>query len=138
MGRRFEGQTGAAIIEDNEITGYQKGGIVVDNAGSTATITNNVIVGAGPTKIIAQNGLQVSHGATATITGNEVRNNFYLNSRAADDPNCPEGSPGSDVGSCLTVATGILVFGAGQAGDEGQLNSQNTLRRNQTNTAVIP
>lgn len=88
MGRAFEATTGSATITDNEIVGYQKGGIVVDNTGSTATITGNRVTGAGPTKIIGRNGIQVSRGATATITDNEVRNNFYLNSRAAD-PGCP-------------------------------------------------
>jgi hypothetical protein len=143
VGRAFEGTTGSATITDNEIVGYQKGGIVVDNTGSDATITDNQVIGAGPTKIIAQNGIQVSRGATATITDNGVRNNFYLNSRAAD-PGCPFATPVDEppppfpVGSCLTFATGILFFDSGSPGDEGQLNSENTLRRNQVNTMVIP
>lgn len=138
VGRASEGETGSATITDNEIASYQKGGIVVSNAGSSAAITGNKVTGAGPTEIIGQNGIQVSSGATATVSGNEVRNNFYLNSRAASDPNCPEGAPGPDVGSCLVTATGILFFQSGSAGDEGQLNSENSLRRNQLNTVVIP
>lgn len=143
VGRAFEGTTGSATITDNEIVGYQKGGIVVDNAGSSATITGNQVTGAGPTETIGQNGIQVSRGATATITDNEVRNNFYLNSRAAD-PGCPfvtpvdEPPPPFPVGSCLVTATGILFFQSGSPGDQGQLNSANTLRRNQVNVVVIP
>lgn len=143
VGRALDVTTGSATITDNEIVGYQKGGIVVDKAGSSATITGNQVTGAGPTKIIGQNGIQVSRGATATITDNEVRNNFYLNSRAAG-PGCPfvtpvdEPPPPFPVGSCLVTATGILFFQSGSPGDEGQLNSENTLRRNQVNVVVIP
>ncbi|HXG51773.1 MAG TPA: right-handed parallel beta-helix repeat-containing protein [candidate division Zixibacteria bacterium] len=143
IGRAFESTTGSATVTDNEIVGYQKGGSVVDNAGSNAVISWNQVVGAGPTEIIGQNGIQLSRGATATIADNEVRNNFYLNSRAAD-PGCPFATPVDPppspfpVGSCLVTATGILFFQSGSPGDQGQLNSENTLRRNQVNALVIP
>lgn len=138
VGLRGTAETGSAAITDNEIVGYQKNAIVVTNAGSGATISLNRVAGAGPTRTIAQNGIVVLTGATATISGNDVRNNFYLNSVAATDPNCPEGTPGPDVGSCLAVATGIAFIRSGSPGDQGQLNSENTLRRNQVNVFVIP
>lgn len=68
VGRAADSTTGTATITDNEIVGYQKGGIVVDNTGSSAMVTMNQVVGAGPTKTIGQNGIQVSRGATATIS----------------------------------------------------------------------
>ena len=89
--------SGTATIENNIITGYQKGGIVVDNAGSSAIISNNVITGAGTTDVTAQNGIQISRGATATISGNKVSGNSYHK----------EGSSW-DYGAC-----GILLYQSG-------------------------
>jgi hypothetical protein len=51
-----------------------------------------VVVGVGPTALIAQNGIQVSRGAHGTIRGNAVSNNAYT-------------------GTGLTSSAGILVFG---------------------------
>jgi hypothetical protein len=47
VGRRVYGTTGTATITNNEIRGYQKGGIVVDGPGSQATITGNTMSGEG-------------------------------------------------------------------------------------------
>jgi len=60
-------EVGHASLEKVKISGYQKNGITVDGVGSTATITGDTITGAGPAPI-GQNGIQVSRGATATIT----------------------------------------------------------------------
>jgi len=79
VGRQAWSTFGTATIADNTITGYQKGGIVIDNTGSNATITNNVVTGAGNTAVTAQNGIQISRGATATLSGNTVSgNSFHL------------------------------------------------------------
>ena len=126
VGRQAEGTTGTAMIDDNIIQSYQKGGIVVDNMGSTAVITNNVITGVGRTEVIAQNGVQVSRGAMvppSNLQGNTVTANFYLNRSAPTTP---------------AVATGILYFQAGQPGFEGPINSTNKLRHNQVNVSVTP
>lgn len=97
VGRQYWSTTGTANIENNTIVGYQKGGIVVDNSGSNATITDNTITGVGATSVIAQNGIQISRGATATLSGNTVTgNSFHL-----------EGNPW-DWGSA-----GILYYQAG-------------------------
>jgi parallel beta-helix repeat protein len=77
VGRAFEGQTGSAVISQNTIDDYQKGGIVVSNIGSSAMIDHNTITGVGPTALIAQNGIQVSSGANATISHNVVSGNIY-------------------------------------------------------------
>src|SRR2546425_3355853 len=126
VGRQFEGTTGTANIDGNIIAGYQKGGIVVDNALSSAVITNNVITGVGRTEIIAQNGIQVSRGATVPPTnlqGNTITGNFYWNRSATHVP---------------AVATGVLYFQSGEPGFEGPINSTNKIRHNQVNVAVIP
>jgi parallel beta-helix repeat protein len=68
---------GSATISSCTISGYQKGGIVVENTGSTATITNNVVKGAGVNNAIAENGIEVGFGATANINNNSISNNIY-------------------------------------------------------------
>lgn len=86
----------AALIENNIINNYQKNGITVNFAGTCAHIRNNQITGAGPTVILAQNGIQISRGATAVVEGNTLTNNFYTGSRAGPD--------------LTNNATGILIF----------------------------
>ena len=85
VGRQAYSTSGTATIENNLITGYQKGAIVVDNTGSSATITGNTITGIGTTAITAQNGVQISRGATATISRNTISgNSFHLTGNASD------------------------------------------------------
>lgn len=69
--------TGSATITNNVIDRYQKNGIQVSGTGSNAIIEDNTIVGAGPTKLIAQNGIQISNGATARIEDNCISGNSY-------------------------------------------------------------
>jgi nitrous oxidase accessory protein NosD len=78
VGRNFEATTGTAVILKNTIDDYQKGGIVVDNAGSSATIDSNIVSGAGSTTATAQNGIQVSRGATAIVKKNKVEGNWFI------------------------------------------------------------
>ena len=78
VGRQFESQVGQANIIGNTIDKYQKGGIYVDNIGSSAQITGNVIQGEGAVNFIAQNGIQISRGATADIRRNRISDNAYI------------------------------------------------------------
>lgn len=85
VGRNAIATSGTATIANNIITGYQKGAIVIDNAGSDATITGNVITGAGTTTVTAQNGIQISRGAIATISGNTISgNSFHIDGNTWD------------------------------------------------------
>ena len=113
VGRQYWSTTGTAKIENNLISGYQKGGIVVDNTGSDAIITGNTISGAGQTDVTAQNGIQVSRGATATITGNTVSgNSYHLDGNSSD-----------------WGAAGILLYQSGNV----TLGGGNTLNGNSQN-----
>ena len=105
VGRAAEGTTGSARIMGNVIDDYQKNGPTVDNAGSSADIVNNRILGHGPNALNAQNGVQVSRGATANIRHNFVAGNVYT-------PQTFE-------------ATGILLFRSGSV-----LTDHNTLSSN--------
>src|SRR5438477_297484 len=64
----------SGTVTRNTVVGYQKNGIDLRNCGTTATISDNTIVGAGPTPLIAQNGVVVV-SAGATIQGNTVTGN---------------------------------------------------------------
>jgi hypothetical protein len=98
VGRQFEDQVGTATIRNNLIDLYQKGGIVVDNAGSYALITQNEIDGdLGLEPTIAQNGVQVGRGASADVDHNEIRNNFFARIGITD------------------TAAGVLLFETGAA-----------------------
>jgi hypothetical protein len=68
---------GHATIDNAVATGYQKNGIVVAGAGSSAQITNSTTIGAGPTTVIGQNGVEVIDGATAQVNTNVIRDDYY-------------------------------------------------------------
>jgi hypothetical protein len=71
--------SGAAsgTISGNTLPSYQKGGITVRGAGASAMVENNTLTGSGMIEYIAQNGIQVSFGAAATVKGNTVSGNWY-------------------------------------------------------------
>ena len=75
VGRVADSTVGHATISSNTVSDYNKAGIVVDNAGSTATITGNTVTGDGPTTLISQMGIQIDNGAVATVDSNTVKNN---------------------------------------------------------------
>jgi hypothetical protein len=113
IGRQFEGQTGRVTGFGNHIDLYQKGGVYVDNAGSTLDLWATLIQGEGPTPVIAQNGIQVSRGAVARLTQNRVEDNTYTLAPAFG-------------------ATGILLFIAGA----NTTVSNNRVVRNDDNIGV--
>jgi nitrous oxidase accessory protein NosD len=79
VGRQLiDGPTsGTATVVHNLIDKYQKGGVFVDNAGSSAEVAYNEVVGVGPTPVIAQNGVQVSRAAVGDVHHNKVSQNVY-------------------------------------------------------------
>jgi hypothetical protein len=93
----IESTTGnpAVTVSDNSVRNYDKNGITADGLGGgspgpNVTISGNTVIGVGATAGIAQNGIQVGFGATATITGNYVADDIYT---------------GPSAGSC-----GILIY----------------------------
>lgn len=84
------GATGT--ISGNTVNQYQKGGIVADGDGTVVTVSHNIVTGLGAVDFIAQNGIQVSRGATGTVQLNTVSNNEYSGANNAS-------------------SGGILVFG---------------------------
>lgn len=91
------GGTATVTIEYNSVHDYDKNGITADGSGTVAAITGNYVVGIGATPLIAQNGIQVSDGATGSVKNNTVTDDVYIS---------PEGGP-------YYSATGILLYDSG-------------------------
>jgi hypothetical protein len=66
---------GQLKASDVAISGYQKNGITVKNVGASATIDNATVTGAGPTPLIAQNGIEIAEGAWGSVNGSTVSGN---------------------------------------------------------------
>jgi len=71
--------TGSAsgTISNNTLTNYQKGGIVANGQGVNVAITDNIVTGQTAVTYIAQNGIQVGYGASASVMRNTVTGNAY-------------------------------------------------------------
>jgi hypothetical protein len=114
----LENFTGSATITHTTISGYQKGGIVVDGPDSSASVSDNTVAGTGPYsalgKIIAPNGIQVSDGASGKIVSNTVSANQY-----------------SGMAGFNSEAVGVLIFGGcGSPLSRHVLVAGNTLANN--------
>lgn len=88
---------GSAEITNTTVSGYAKNGITVDGPGSSAGLKQNTVTGDGPGAVAAQNGIQISRGASAQLDHNTVSDNQYTGPNGAS-------------------AGGILLFGG--CGDE--------------------
>lgn len=82
----------SGTIDKNQVLHYQKNGIVVKGSATSATVNRNTVDGEGPVNYIAQNGIEVGFGASATVTNNTVTGNSYT-------------------GTGEVSSGGILVFG---------------------------
>lgn len=83
VGRASQAQVGSATIGYSLIDDYEKGGIVVDNTGSSAAIDHTIVEGIGSTTTTAQNGIQISRGATGSVSYTEVSGNVYADPTVA-------------------------------------------------------
>lgn len=94
------------VVADNVLTGAHRVGALLDGGGTSATVRGNEIEGTGPKdKGWAENGIQVSRGASGTLLGNAVTDHWW-------DPN-------------NFVSSGIIVFGS----DDVTIN-RNDVRNN--------
>jgi hypothetical protein len=87
-------QVGHGYLSGDTVETYQKNGITVDGPGSSADIDKVVVSGIGPTAQIAQNGIQISFGATASLTNSTITGNNYTGTGDAS-------------------SAGLLTFGGG-------------------------
>jgi hypothetical protein len=110
------GTSATGTLSGNTISLYQKNGVVISGSGAAVVVDNNTVTGLGPVDFIAQNGIQVSFGATAKVTGNTVTGNDYTPSKV--------------------TACGLLLFKAGgvSASKNGisSLKADNNIYGNET------
>jgi len=90
-----DGGVSKVEIAHSTIHDFQKNGITADEVGTVTIIRRNVVTGIGPTSGAAQNGVQIGFGAAGSILDNVVTNNVW--------------APCTDISTCTTVATNILV-----------------------------
>ncbi|MBC8154246.1 MAG: right-handed parallel beta-helix repeat-containing protein, partial [Bacteroidetes bacterium] len=108
VGVGLTGSPGSATLTNVTVNGYQKGGILVRGTGSTLVAQAVNVTGIGPTTVTGQNGIQVSSGASASITSSTIANNNYT-------------PPAGD----NTTASGIIAFDAGTVTITGSLFTGN-------------
>ena len=102
IGRNVLGEVGHATLTNVTVSGYQKNGITADAAGSSLTVSGSHITSA-PSSVIASNGVQVSRGATGSITGNTISGNeCNLAAGCTADPVPADPN--------LSFATGIILY----------------------------
>jgi hypothetical protein len=103
LGIDVESNTGtpAVTISNNSVHNYQKNGITASGPGTgegpAVYITANTVTGIGPTPNIAQNGIQISFGASGKATANHVADNIYT------------GANSGATGILIYASTGVLV-----------------------------
>ena len=103
------GGIASVTVTGSTIASYGKNGVKCMDTGSTCTITDNTIT-TSSTGEVAQNGIEVSFGATGTVSGNTVSGDSYTGSTNTDDPQAD-------------YAAGVLLYGA----STGTVVSGNTL-----------
>lgn len=112
-------------ISGNTVSQYQKGGITVNGAGSSAAVSDNAVTGLGPVPFIAQNGIQFGFGASvrlSSLSGNVVRGNIYTEGSAPP----------------AYVSAGFLFYDTSNVTQQstGQVASSNHVSGNQCNICV--
>jgi hypothetical protein len=103
-GYSYTHQVGHATLTRDTIKGYQKNGVVADGSGSTGVVVGTTVTGAGATPYIAQNGIQISTGATGAVFESTVSGNNYTGTGEAS-------------------SAGILVYGGGASCSGGDPES---------------
>jgi hypothetical protein len=94
--------TAKAQIHDNQVSGYQKTGIVANGA-VDASIDGNVVDGGRPVGYIARNGIQVGFGATGSVMRNIVSGNAYTGASTVSGGILVVGGPGYGGDFCVNV-----------------------------------
>lgn len=116
--------TASGTVSGNAVSEYQKGGIVVSGEYASTVVTDNTVTGLGPVAFIAQNGVQFGYGATGSVSGNQISDNYYTGCSNHD---------AAKTGCTPYVSTGLLLYDI----DPSQVSSSNNhFRDDQRNSYV--
>lgn len=108
VGIYFAFDSGATgTITGNQVTRYQKGGIVVNGSSDSAIVSDNIVSGLGPVAFIAQNGIQIGYGASASVMRNTVSGNSYTGTSTVSGGIVVVGGPCYGAGTAYTTGTQI-------------------------------
>lgn len=112
------GSSATGTLSGTTISKYQKNGVVISGPGAVVTLTSNVVTGEGPVNYIAQNGIQISFGASARLVDNDVSLNNYSPSKV--------------------TACGLLIYKAGGVSGATKsgisyIKADNSFHDNETN-----
>ena len=108
-------------LDHSQVYDYQKGGVLANGDGTNVRVLSNVIRGQGPTPVIAQNGVQISRGATGNVNDNFIADHQYTGCSKQQQ---------KETGCTYVVSTGILLF----AVDPSLVDTKNnTFRNNDAN-----
>jgi len=121
-------------VKGNSIYDFQKNATVFAGADLRIKADSNTVTGSGPVNFIAQNGFQLSTGASGSIRGNTISNLSYTPSTAVSTGILLYQSAGPDTtsGNLLTACQmGIYYI------DVGGLISENTLNATAVNTGTV-
>lgn len=118
------GATGKA--SRNEITGKHRVGILADDPNTDVNILRNFIEGPGPTTAgWADNGIQISRGATATVRRNTVAEHWWDNDDWESSGIIVFGSSNTTIqrNTLMNNDAGVALFGGfgEEAGDENNI-----------------
>lgn len=92
-------------INQSRIDDFQQNAINLGGAGLTANVTNNIITGAGPI-LNAQHGIQLTSGATGTVSGNQI--SAISSCNGVRVPRCDPPNP-----AIRSTAAGIILLAPG-------------------------
>ena len=94
----YAGGTATGRVASNQISEYQKGGIVVNGQGSNVQVQGNQVSGFGPVNFIAQNGIQFGYGSSGSAMKNTVVGHSYTGASTVSGGIVVVGGPG--YGTC--------------------------------------
>jgi hypothetical protein len=106
--------TPQVTVSNNSVRNYQKNGITAaglgsGNPGPNVSVTGNTVIGIGPTPAIAQNGIQISYGATGKVSGNDVADDIYTGSNFSSSGILIYASVGITVSNNTVESTQVAI-----------------------------
>ncbi len=120
------GNASTVVITKNIVETYAKNGITGNDTGTNVTISNNIVIGNGPTTAAAENSVQIAFGATGSVTSNVVGADVWQPDQFGDTGDAAAGilvyaSPGALISGNSVNGTqyGIAVSGDGNGDGDG-------------------